>query len=445
MKKTETSKRTRPAAHTGGGHILTKDVLKRIETLGYADIIVGVPSFRNEKTIKKVVSAACHGMKRYFPGMRPVFVNSDGGSTDNTREVVLRTKVPAGVEKIVTPYVGIPGKGTAFRTIFEIADRLDAKLLIVLDSDLRSVTPEWIKLMGEPIVKYNYGYVVPVYRRHKYDGTITNSIAYPLTRTLYGQNIRQPIAGDFGISGALNKYYSHQNIYEDAEIARFGIDIFMTTTAICEGFRICQAHTGAKIHDPKDPGSDLYGMFSQVVGTIFKLMRKYDMKWEALDTVRDAEFYGTDLGAEAPPVSVNFLSLVKKFLAGHKEEEPLLRAVLSKEHFVMVDAIFQALESAVREGRGVEAAAVNAVFRWPRIVYDFALAYNFSGLSVGDVIKAMVPLYYFKTARFIAASKSFDHQEAERLIYLEALDFEIERHYLCEQWKRRKRAASRLF
>ena len=103
--------------------------------------------------------------------------------------------------KITTPYHGLPGKGSAFRTIFEIAHSLKAKACIVVDSDLRSITPEWVELLVTPIFVKDYDFVAPLYLRHKYDGTITNSIIYPLTRALYGKRVRQPIGGDFGFSG----------------------------------------------------------------------------------------------------------------------------------------------------------------------------------------------------------------------------------------------------
>ena len=67
--------------------------------------------------------------------MKPVLVNSDGGSPDGTRQVVLDTPVPNGVEKIVTVYQGVSGKGSSFRTIFEIAKALGVRACVVVDSD----------------------------------------------------------------------------------------------------------------------------------------------------------------------------------------------------------------------------------------------------------------------------------------------------------------------
>lgn len=155
-----------------------------------------------------MVRAVQVGFAKYFPDKKCVLVNSDGGSTDGTMEVVQNAAIDfqsvllhhrvTPAYKITTPYHGIPGKGSAFRTIFEIADALNAKACAVVDSDLRSITPEWIELLIKPVIDGNFDYVAPLYHRHKYDGTITNSIIYPLTRALYGKRIRQPIGGNFG-------------------------------------------------------------------------------------------------------------------------------------------------------------------------------------------------------------------------------------------------------
>jgi len=88
-----------------------------------------------------------------------------------------------------------------------VAKQLKAKACVVVDSDLRSITPGWIELLAQPVLEYEYDYIAPYYHRHKYDGTITNGIIYPMTRTLYGKSGRQPIGGEFGFSGKLAARY----------------------------------------------------------------------------------------------------------------------------------------------------------------------------------------------------------------------------------------------
>src|SRR2546428_3387570 len=190
--------------------------------------MVGIPSFKNAATIGYVVRAAQAGLVQYFPDLRPVLVNSDAGSPDGTGRVVIDTEPPDYIEQILLvrptnkltrvsltyPEIdGVGGKGAALRTIFEIAAALEVQALVVVDSDLRSIIPEWIELLAGPILKGGYDFVAPLYARYKYDGTITNTVTYPLTRALYGNRIRQPIGRALGGSrGHLPPYLAHAHL-----------------------------------------------------------------------------------------------------------------------------------------------------------------------------------------------------------------------------------------
>src|SRR5688572_10453563 len=221
--------------------VLTPAIREEIARLERADIMVGIPSFKNAATIGYVVRAAQAGLVQYFPDLRPVVVNSDAGSPDGTGRVVIDTEPPDYIEQILLvrpshklsrvsltyPEIdGVGGKGAALRTIFQIANALKVQALVVVDSDLRSIVPEWIELLAGPIHKGGFDYVAPLYSRYKYDGTITNTVTYPLTRSLYGLRIRQPIGGDFGVSGDLVAHYLEQDDW-DADVSKFGIGIWM--------------------------------------------------------------------------------------------------------------------------------------------------------------------------------------------------------------------------
>ena len=128
---------------------LTPAIRDEIARLGEADIMVGIPSFKNAATIGYVVRAAQAGLVQYFPDLRPVVVNSDAGSPDGTGRVVIETEPPDYVEQILLvrpsnklervsltyPEIdGVGGKGAALRTIFEIAAALEVQALVVVDS-----------------------------------------------------------------------------------------------------------------------------------------------------------------------------------------------------------------------------------------------------------------------------------------------------------------------
>src|SRR5512147_3060497 len=301
-----------------------KEVCKQLECIVSADILVGIPSFNNARTIGHVVRAVQAGLAKYFPDRKAVLVDSDGGSTDGTDNVVenyqsilLHHRVEPA-RKMAIPYHGLPGKGSAFRTIFELAGALEVKACAVVDSDLRSITPEWVELLVKPVLEEGVDYVAPLYHRHKYDGTITNSIVYPLTRALYGKQVRQPIGGDFGFSGQLARHYLTKDVWQ-TDIARYGIDIWMTTEAIANNFKVAQSFLGAKIHDPKDPSADLSAMLAQVTGSAFGLMETYKDVWKGVRSSESVPTFGFHYTVGLEQVKVNVERMLAVFRGGLKD------------------------------------------------------------------------------------------------------------------------------
>ncbi|WP_048151350.1 glycosyltransferase [Palaeococcus ferrophilus] len=379
------------------------------------EVIVGIPSYNNAETISFVVKQAAEGLKKYFNG--GIVVNADGGSKDGTREAVLNTSVPDGVEVHSFVYKWpIPGKGSAMKELMEFAMKREADALVFVDSDLRSITPEWIYRFAKPIEE-GYDFVAPLYIRHKWDGTITNNIAYPMTASLYGKNVRQPIGGDFGISRKLMEVYLEDEDVWKTHVARFGVDIFLTTTAIARGFKVIQTALGMKIHDPKDPAASLGPMFNQVVGTLFTLMKKYENVWKGVKAIEDVPVFGELEKGEPEEVKVTLELLEIKAKELFSNYEPVLKRALSEETFNGVKKALQTFEFDDR--------------LWSHVLYDGAVAYRDGILEEAE---PLVPLYFAKTADFVKRTMDMSTLEAEKLIEERAKVFLEEKDYLLERW-----------
>ena len=378
-------------------------------------LVVGIPSYNNAGTISFVVKQAAEGLKRYFGG--GIVVNADGGSTDGTRDVVLKTPVPEGVEVHSFVYRWpIPGKGSAMKELMEFALEREADAIVFVDSDLRSITPEWIYRLAKPIEE-GYHFVAPLYIRHKWDGTITNNIAYPMTASLYGKNVRQPIGGDFGISAKLMEVYLEDEDVWKTHVARFGVDIFLTTTAIARGFRVIQAALGMKIHDPKDPAASLGPMFNQVVGTLFMLMGKYEEAWKGVRKIEEVPVFGELEKGEPEPVKVTLELLEKRARELFAKYEEVLKRALSSE---TLEGVRKALKTFEFDDR-----------LWSHVLYEGAVAYRNGVLSEAE---PLVPLYFAKTADFVKKTMDMSTLEAEKLIEERAKIFLEEKDYLLEMW-----------
>lgn len=403
---------------------LPAEARRELRRLGRADLVVGIPSFQNAATVGHVVSTVAEGASRSFPQLRVVVVNADGGSTDGTPAAAAAAPVPASVRVLCTPYEGIRGKGTAVRAILEAAQLVGARCCLTVDADLRSIEPWWVQRLAGPVLEGRADYVAPLYLRHKYDGTITNHLAYPVTRALYGVRVRQPIGGDFSLGQAVVAKLLAKPVWE-SDVARFGVDIWMTTTALCEGFRVVQAHLGAKVHDAKDPAAALGPMFQQVVGTLFSLLAVYPSRWRQVRGSRPAPEEGDPVEGEPEPVPITVSALVARYREGLHSYGHLWAQVVGAD-------VREQLE------RAAEQDPVGWITDrwWARAVYDFAAAFHRDDLDPDAVVAALVPLYFGRVAAFAEETRALDSRQAERVVERQAEVFEQEKGRLVAAWER---------
>jgi glycosyltransferase involved in cell wall biosynthesis len=340
-----------------------------------------------------------------------VLVNSDGGSKDGTVDVVENTAIEDlqsihlhhRIEpsfKITTPYHGIPGKGSAFRTIFEIAEALNVKACAVVDSDLRSITPEWIELLVKPVIEDGFDY-----------------------GALYGKRVRQPIGGDFGFSGELAKFYLAKDVWE-SDVAKYGIDIWMTTTAIANKYKVCQSFLGAKIHDAKDPGSDLSAMLFQVVGAAFDLMEIYSDVWKKEGGSEQVANFGFRYTVGLEPIMVNTNKMIERFKLGVKELLKLWKEFLSPD---IIDFLSKA------ESQHEDSFSFPDEI-WVEIIYSFALAAHKKLFNREHLLKSLTPLYIGWTASFVKEVRESDAEEVESKIEELCRIYENKKSFLIENW-----------
>jgi glucosylglycerate synthase len=409
---------------------LRENVHMWVNKIKTVDVLVGVPCFNNEDTIGFVIEQVSRGLAEHFPNLTTAVFVSDGGSLDNTREQAYQAAGPESVHRRVTIYRGMPGKGTAFRAIFEVATLLRTKAVAVVDSDLRSITPEWVKLLVEPILNKSAGFVVPFYRRHKFDGTITNQIVYPMTRALYGVDVRQPIGGDFGFSPELAAFYMNEDVW-DTDVVRFGIDIWMTTCAINEGYPVVQTFLGTKVHDAKDPAADLGPMFHQVISTLFYLMGKYERSWRRENPPKLVPVNNKkNNDAELEPISVSINKLHEEFVDGFNHFRPMYEQILSAENMSRLSQIHAAWQAN-------QAAEIDSDL-WSKILFDFACVYQLWNRNRRHLVDMITPLYFGRTRSFCQQVMEMNYAQAEAVVHEQAKVFEQNKPYLLRrfiEWK----------
>jgi hypothetical protein len=214
----------------------------------------------------------------------------------------------------------------------------------------------------------------------------------------------------------------------NTDIARFGIDIWMTTLAMNEGFDICQACMGLKLHNNKDPGSDLGAMFHQVCGTMFDLMKFYERNWMQIEGSSPAPVLGEQCTDEPEVAEVSYENLIGHFRNGFEELAGEWRLIMRKENFKQVEEAYR------RAGGNFEFSSG----LWVRLVYDFAIAYAFGTVPCDRVVDALTPLYCARTAHFVKKTEELTSFEAEIEVERTAETFEALKDYLRHYWAEAK-------
>ncbi len=232
-------------------------------------ISVIIPSLNEADSISNAVKIADEGLKRFYPNSEKLIINSDGPSDDNTRDVFINTETESEKMYLSNSKAKICGKGTNICSGFEKLNNSD--VVVVLDADVKSSTPEWIKMFVDPIINDSCDLVTPLYTRNRYEGNTTNHFSAPLLRACLGCTVEQPIAGDFSLSPRLvNKVVN--SCYFDSDY-KYGIDTLISWTAIGSKMKVKQVKLGRKIHKPSFP--KISDMFTQVAYSTFGQVIKY--------------------------------------------------------------------------------------------------------------------------------------------------------------------------
>jgi glucosylglycerate synthase len=391
-----------------------------------ADMVLAIPTFNEAETIGHTATEAAKGLAEYFGSLESVIINCDSHSTDGTKDAFFSTPTEMAKIYISTP-PDRPGKGNNLRNLFEKVRELEARVVVVLEADIRNLAPHWVRNLGEPIVKGS-GYVCPLYVRHKYEATLSSSLVYPLMRCLYGRRVRQPNVGDFGFRGDLVDAFLSSPVWTES-VQHFGIDVWMTTIAMNARVPICQTLIGApKIHRMKDPYAHLPVLFPQVIGAIFDLMMAYEDFWHQVKWSKPTLLYGTDTHSveTVVPTDVNVTLLHERFLQGFDKYNDLWQNLYD-----------QTVGPKLQEIRSLGLQHFSFPTQtWAKILFNMAKSYaQAEEPKRADLRDSLLPLYLGKVLSFVKKTERMSIQQAEDYVENECTIFEETKPYLLKVWE----------
>lgn len=416
---------------------LTDDFLRQLINVGEVDILVGVPTHNNAKTVGAIVETIQAGILKFFPRERAAIINADGGSRDGTPELVVSAAIDDAqrssrlytlrtLHSISTQYASSPARGTALRTILAAAELLRAKACVVISPESTQITTDWLTTLLRPIYKEEFDLVLPTYSRHRFDGILLTNLLYPMTRALYGLEIREPYALEFAFSGRLGSQFLAQNAWHD-ETARAGSETQFTLTAIAGGYRICQSFLGTKEHVERR-SADLVPAMRQTVGALFSSLEPNFSLWNTRTGSQPIPTTGSEREFNLEPLRVNRKRLREMFSTGVAELESVFQAILYPSTLAELQRIARLEEVRFRYSAEL----------WVKTVYEFAAAYHRSVISRDHVIQALAPLFRGRVFTFLVENRNGSAADVEGNIEGLCLEFERMKPYLLEIWNGRE-------
>lgn len=396
-----------------------------------ADLVVAVLTYNNAETVGGVAAAVAGALRGPLAGVPAALVSADAGSADDTVErlaasglapVRVSYQAPAG-ERVTVPFHGIPGRGAALRAALEAAQRLGARVLVLLEADCVTVTPEWVERLARPVLDTKADFVSAAYARHRYDGTITRLVLSPLVRALYGRRLHQPFGGQLALSRRLVEHLLVHPKWDWR--GRDVTDLWIAGTAIADGFSVWEAWLGRHAVRSRTRTTDLPSMTAQTVGAIFTVMDRHEDLWLEVRGSEPLPTVGEPVAASAEPTVVDVDRMLDGFRRGTRD------LVSIWEHVLTDDTLGEVLSLDASDPDG---------FRfpdplWAKVVYDFALGHHYGVVHRDHLLRSLVPLYLGRTAAYVAATQRLDGAGSEAALEATAEAFEREKPYLVERWR----------
>jgi hypothetical protein len=398
-----------------------------------ADVVIGIAGVDSPGPAGTTIEAVRAGISQHLDSSHARILVAESRSIEGPIEQgpgrspgsVPLTAVAYDVDSrdlLRVPYHGLPGRVHALRALLETAREGGAKACAVLDAGLPGVMADRIRWLVRPILDAEMDFVTAYYSRHTVDGAITKSILYPMFRAVFGCQIRQPAAREFGCSDRALAHLLDQRVWEE-DGRDEAIDIWMTAEAVCAGLRICEAQLAGKQHELDV--ADVSTMLAQVAGSLFAEVDRRAGLWHRIRSAAAVRRVGESSCAEGPEPTVDVQRLIESFRLGYEELKEVWSEILPPLTIIELKAMAHAPVERFRiDDRS-----------WARIIYDFAVGHHLHIIRREHLLGSLTPLYLGWLASFVLETGHADGPAIEARLERVCDGFESEKPYLISRWR----------
>jgi hypothetical protein len=379
--------------------LLSDELLGDVMAAGHADVLVGLPTHNNARTVGAVMRAILAAFSGPFVRQRTVLLNLDGNSTDGTPEVMRAAATDSTdvlsrpyalrtIHRIAVPYHGVPGRSTALRLMLAVAELMRARAVVILDPTAASMGVEDVARWIRSVLVGGADYVKPALPRALGEGPLITQVVRPLFRAACGVRLLEPLdtqlacSDRFAVSALAADFWARP----EAEV---GLDAFLTAHALTGKFRVAQVVTAASAHVDADRRPGTAEVFLQVLRAVFAALAATYPTWSKISGSVPVDTEGTLPALPVQPTRFDLSAFTQAFRTGLDALAPLLATVLDAPALEALRAGAQSSPVAVSDGL------------WARAVLAFQAAAVRGTASAGELAQMLEPLYLGRVASFL--------------------------------------------
>ena len=299
-----------------------------------------------------------------------------------------------------------------------LAEERGVSGVLLLGTEAGTLNPEAALNLRQALAS-GVDLVVPRYRLGPQEGLVNSALFYPLTRALFGVDVRFPLPLD----AALSSRMLHRLATVGSRAAAGPDDglLWPVAEASISGFSVRQVE-GVERSIPRPQESDLNVLFPAVTSSLFADIEGKATYWQRARTLPAGRTFSTSAQNHGTADLEEIRSLVDNFRLAFSNLREIWALVLPPQTLLALKKLSLTAPESF-------AFAPNL---WARVVYDFALAFHLRTLNRGHLLGAMTPLYLAWVASLLRETSGGGETQ---LLEMTATAFEQEKPYLVSRWR----------
>jgi hypothetical protein len=382
-----------------------------------AEVLVCLPAIPPD-----ALPSALEAIASAFPGESVLVASFEQPSFE-------QPSVPTGFPSLeLIPYTS-PGADVGwilaaadYTAAAHIAVERNARAIVLLGDDHAPINAPFLRSMVDSVRSKNLDLVVPRFSLGPNDALVNAALLYPLSRALFGVDIRFPLPIDAAISTRM----AQRLLSTSARLAAASPSsalLWPVAEAAIAGFSVREIPAG-DVAPPTPPHEDFNALFANVAGSLFADIDVKATFWQRARSLPFRPVTPAPPFLDPVPASADIQSMVESFHIAQDNLQEIWSLVLPPQSRLALKKLSQLSPDSFTMEPDL----------WARIVYDFTLAFHLRTLNRNHLLGAMTPLYLAWVASHLRTVAD-DPARATHAIEATAAAFESEKSYIVSRWR----------